>query len=75
MRTFLIDTRNFKEFGTEERLFIQNNIKKFSTKYAILLDKGISLIIFNILNYLTKPPIPTRCFYKTEDAITWLKEK
>ena len=72
---FLIDTRNFKEFGTEERLFIQKNIKEFSTKYAIILDKGISLYFFNLLNYLTRPPIPTKCFFKTKDAINWLNEK
>jgi hypothetical protein len=73
-KTFLIDTRKFKEFNMNERLFIQNNIKKFSSKYAIIVDKGISLYFYNILNYLTKPPVPTKCFYKVEDAINWLKK-
>lgn len=74
-KKFLIDTRDFKEFEMSERLFIQENINKFCNRYAILVDKGISVYFYNILNYLTKPPVTTRCFYRLDKAISWLNEK
>ena len=74
-KTFLIDIRNFKEFDTEERLFIQKNIGKFSRKYAIILKNGLSLYFFNVLYYFSRPTVPTKFFYKVDNAIDWLNQK
>ena len=74
-KTFLIDSRNFKEFNTEERLFIQKNIGKFSRKYAIILKNGLSLYFFNVLYYFSRPTVPTKFFYKVDNAIDWLNQK
>jgi hypothetical protein len=73
-KTFLVDMRRFKESKIEERLFIQTNLNRFSSKYALIIEKGISFYLYNILNYLTKPTVPTKFFFKVEDAINWLKK-
>lgn len=72
---FLVDSRRFKKFDAEVRVYAQKHSPIFSHKYAIIISSGISSFLANIFLYLNRPSIPTKTFTTKESAIEWLKIK
>ncbi len=71
---FLVDTRNFNNFGSEERDFAEQHFNNFCIRIAVLKSAGISSVVVNFFLYLHRPEIPMKAFSNVEDAIKWLKE-
>lgn len=69
---FLVDSRRFKKFDAEVRIYAQNKTPLFSDKYAILITSGMSSFLANMFIYVNTPKIPTKVFTNKEDALKWL---
>ena len=70
---FVVDSRKFKKFEAEARLYAQQHTPYFSFKYAIIISSGISSFLANMFIYINRPAIPTKTFTSKEDAINWIK--
>lgn len=70
---FVVDSRKFKKFGSEARLYAQEHTPYFSCKYAIIISSGMSSFLANMFIYINRPTIPTKTFTSKEDAINWIK--
>ena len=70
---FIVDSRRFKKFGAEARIYAQQQTPSFSSKYAIIISSGMSSFLANMFIYMNRPAIPTKTFTSKEDAINWIK--
>ncbi len=71
---FLIDSRNFKQLSTEERIYIQKNLPIFASKYGVIVKDGLSSFFYNLIAHLNQPEIPMKAFSDIDGAFKWLKE-
>jgi hypothetical protein len=71
---FLADNRNIKQISPEVRTFVQDNLPKFCSKHAIMVNTGLSQFLYNIFLYLNRPEIPIKSFTNFDKAYAWLKE-
>lgn len=71
---FLVDSRNFKKFGSESRIYAQTHTPFFSFKYAIIISSGMSSFLANMFIYINRPKVPTKTFTSKEDALIWLNK-
>ena len=71
---FIVDSRRFKSFGSEARLYAQQQAPYFCFKYAIIISSGLSSFLANVFIYLNKPLVATKVFVNKEDAINWIKK-
>ncbi|MDF2437683.1 MAG: hypothetical protein K0Q95_2059 [Bacteroidota bacterium] len=58
----------------EQKKFMNANISRFASKLCILTNNPLPTFIFNIIFYLTPPPIPSRVLKTESEAIAWLKK-
>lgn len=71
----LADYRNVIETKKEARdLFATSEGTKYFKALAVLTNSPAGNMMYNFYLLLSKPGIPTKLFFKKEDAITWLKE-
>lgn len=57
-----------------ERKYIPIKLPTFVSKFAILIDGGLSIYFFNLISYLNKLNVPLKAFKKIDPAINWRKE-
>ncbi len=67
------DNREIKELGAEERIYMQENLDKFCSKFALIVNDGLSSYFFNILKLFTKPNVKMKAFKNIDKALEWLK--
>lgn len=71
---FLVDSRRFKKFDSDVRVYAQKNSPQFSNKYAIIISSGTSSFLANMFIYINRPIIPTKTFTTKEKAVEWLNK-
>lgn len=69
---FLVDSRSFKKFDSDVRVYAQEKAPLFADMYAIIISSGMSSFLANMFIYMNKPVIPTKTFTTKEKALTWL---
>lgn len=72
---FLSDNRSLNDFNSDQKSYMQEKIPTFCSKFAILIDSGISAFFFNMFQLFYKPSVPMKAFKNKELAINWLNEK
>ena len=72
---FLSDNKNLKKFDAEIRVYAQQNLPLFCSKFAIIVASGISSFLTNIFIHINRPEIPVKAFSNKQDALNWLKSK
>jgi len=72
---FLSDNRTLNDFTSDQKSYMQEKIPVFCSKFAILIDGGISVFFFNMFQLFYKPDVIVKAFKNKESAINWLKEK
>jgi hypothetical protein len=69
---FLVDSRRFKKFDSDARVYAQKHSPQFANKFAIIIASGTSSFLANMFIYINRPIIPTKTFINKEKAIIWL---
>jgi hypothetical protein len=57
----------------DQKKFMNENISRFATRMCVLTTSPLPTFIFNIIFYLTPPPIPSKILKTETEAIVWLK--
>jgi len=71
----LADYRKVIETKKEARdLFATAEGTKYFKALAVLTNSPAGNMMYNFYMLLSKPGVPTKLFFKKEEAITWLKE-
>jgi hypothetical protein len=70
---FLVDSRRFKKFNSDARVYAQKHTPLFAHKYAIIISSGTSSFLANLFLYMNRPSIPTKTFTTKDSALNWLK--
>jgi hypothetical protein len=72
---FLTDNRELKKFENDVRVYAQQNLPVFCSKFAFIVRSGLSSFLTNMYMYINKSGVPTKAFTTKKDAIDWLKNE
>lgn len=72
-RLYFSNNNNLKSLGTEEKIFIKNNIHRFAKACATTENSAITRFITYTFMQLFKPSIPLKMFKTKEEAYVWLR--
>jgi hypothetical protein len=70
---FLSDNRALNKFDADVRIYAQQNLPLFCSKFALIVTSGMSSFLTNLFIYINRPEVPIKAFSNKEDAIKWLK--
>lgn len=71
----LVIPNQLQQLDNEQKMYTNANISRFATKMCVLTDSPIPTFIFNIIFYLSPPPIPAKILKTESEAIAWLRKK
>ncbi|MCB0409922.1 MAG: hypothetical protein KDD29_06855 [Flavobacteriales bacterium] len=72
-RPYFSDNRNLKSLGTEERVYINEHMHKFTSAFAMTENSAITRFITHTFMQLNRPPFPVKMFKTKDEAILWLR--
>ena len=71
----LSDSRNVVDFEKEAREYLALNDHVLNLNAgAILIKNQLQKILGNFFLFINKPPVPTRLFTDSEEALVWLDQ-
>jgi hypothetical protein len=70
----LVIPGRLQKLEDDQKKFMNENISKFASRMCVLTDSPLPTFIFNIIFYLTPPPIPSKIVKTESEAIAWLKK-
>jgi hypothetical protein len=72
----VIDITNVRSATKEARQYMScnNNGFKGVIAAAIISNKMVSMLIYNLFIRINKPEIPIKFFHKKDEAVSWLKK-
>jgi hypothetical protein len=69
----LVIPSQLRKLEDDQKKFMNENISNFATKLCVLTNSPLPTFIFNVIFYLTPPPIPSKILKTEPEAIAWLK--
>ena len=72
-RPYFSNNKNLKSLGSEEKIYIKDNIKNFATAFAMTEDSAVTRFITYSFMQLNRPSIPVKMFKTKEEAYEWLR--
>jgi hypothetical protein len=63
-----------QKLDNDQKMYMNAHVAEFASKFCIVTDSAIPTFIYNIIFYLSPPPVPSKILKTEEDAIEWLKK-
>lgn len=71
---FISDNRTLKKFDSDVRVYAQQHLPLFCSRFALIISSGASSFLTNMFIYINRPEIPIKAFTTKEAALNWLKQ-